>query len=111
MAAQASDLHVSSGPCRPISARGEPSVHLVCTWYRRLGRGFDRREAPPRWLAGLLVRYRTSDGHQRSRQFKRKRDAEAHVNLIEVDRLQGALIDPAWAASPSVSGGIVGGRR
>ena len=41
-----------------------------------------------------LVRYRTSDGQQRSRQFKRKKDAEAHVNLIEVDRLQGALIDP-----------------
>ena len=41
-----------------------------------------------------LVRYRTSDGQQRSRQFKRKRDAEAHVNLMEVDRLQGALIDP-----------------
>ncbi len=41
-----------------------------------------------------LVRYRTSDGHQRSRQFKRKKDAEAHVNLVEVDRLHGALIDP-----------------
>jgi integrase len=41
-----------------------------------------------------LVRYRTSDGEQRSRQFKRKRDAEAYVNLVEVDRLQGALIDP-----------------
>jgi integrase len=41
-----------------------------------------------------LVRYRTSDGQQRSRQFKRKKDAEAHVNLMEVDRLQGALVDP-----------------
>jgi integrase len=41
-----------------------------------------------------LVRYRTSDGQQRSRQFKRKKDAEAHVNLTEVDRLQGSLIDP-----------------
>ena len=41
-----------------------------------------------------LVRYRTSDGQQRSRQFKRKKDAEAHVSLMEVDRLQGALIDP-----------------
>jgi integrase len=41
-----------------------------------------------------LVRYRTSDGEQRSRQFKRKRDADAYVNLVEVDRLQGALIDP-----------------
>jgi integrase len=41
-----------------------------------------------------LVRFRTSDGQQRSKQFKRKRDAEAYVNLVEVDRLQGALIDP-----------------
>lgn len=41
-----------------------------------------------------LVRFRTSDGHQRSKQFKRKRDAEAHSNLVEVDRRQGSLIDP-----------------
>jgi len=41
-----------------------------------------------------LVRYRTSDGQQRSRQFKRKRDAEAYVSIVEVDRLHGALIDP-----------------
>jgi integrase len=41
-----------------------------------------------------LVRFRTSDGRQRSKQFKRKRDADAYVNLVEVDRLQGALIDP-----------------
>jgi integrase len=41
-----------------------------------------------------LVRYRTADGQQRSRQFKRKRDADAHVSLVEVDRLQGVLIDP-----------------
>ena len=41
-----------------------------------------------------LVRYRTSDGEQRSRQFKRKRDAEAYVNLVEVDRLQGGAHRP-----------------
>jgi integrase len=41
-----------------------------------------------------LVRFRTPDGQQRSKQFKRKRDAEAYVNLVEVDRLQGALVDP-----------------
>ena len=41
-----------------------------------------------------LVRFRTNDGHQRSKQFKRKKEAEAYVNLVEVDRLQGALIDP-----------------
>jgi hypothetical protein len=41
-----------------------------------------------------LVRFRTNDGHQRSKQFKRKKDAEAYVSLIDVDRLRGALIDP-----------------
>ena len=41
-----------------------------------------------------LVRFRTPDGQQRSKQFKRKKDAEAYVNLVEVDRLQGALVDP-----------------
>ena len=56
--------------------------------------GLDRREAPHDGSRAYLVRYRTSDGQQRSRQFKRKRDAEAHVNLVEVDRLQGVLIDP-----------------
>ncbi|MFM7536310.1 MAG: hypothetical protein ACKO91_11055, partial [Acidimicrobiales bacterium] len=41
-----------------------------------------------------LVRFRTPDGAQRSKQFKRKKDAEAYVNLIEVDRLRGTVIDP-----------------
>ena len=41
-----------------------------------------------------LVRYRTTDGHERSKQFKRKREADAYVNLVEVDRLNGGLIDP-----------------
>lgn len=41
-----------------------------------------------------LVRFRTPEGLQRSRQFRRKRDAAAYVNLVEVDRLNGALIDP-----------------
>ena len=41
-----------------------------------------------------LVRYRTVDGAQRSKQFKRKREADAYVNLVEVDRMSGALIDP-----------------
>jgi hypothetical protein len=34
-----------------------------------------------------LVRFRTADGHQRSKQFHRKRDADAYMNLIEVDRM------------------------
>ena len=41
-----------------------------------------------------LVRFRTAEGHQRSKQFRRKKDADAYVNLVEVDRLQGTLIDP-----------------
>jgi integrase len=41
-----------------------------------------------------LVRFRTPDGAQRSKQFRRKKDAEAFVNLIEVDRLRGTVIDP-----------------
>ena len=41
-----------------------------------------------------LVRFRTADGSQRSRQFKRKKDADAFVSIVEVDRLQGALVDP-----------------
>jgi len=41
-----------------------------------------------------LVRFRTADCHQRSKQFKRKREADAYVSLVEVDRMSGALIDP-----------------
>ena len=41
-----------------------------------------------------LVRFRTADGRQRSKQFKRKREADAYVSLVEVDRMSGALIDP-----------------
>ena len=40
------------------------------------------------------MRFRTADGHQRSKQFKRKREADGHVSLVEVDRMSGALIDP-----------------
>ncbi len=41
-----------------------------------------------------LVRFRTSDGKQRSKQFRRRREADAYANVIEVDRQSGALIDP-----------------
>ena len=40
------------------------------------------------------MRFRTTDGRQRSKQFKRKREADAYVSLVEVDRMRGALIDP-----------------
>ncbi|MGB9346495.1 MAG: tyrosine-type recombinase/integrase [Ilumatobacteraceae bacterium] len=41
-----------------------------------------------------LVRFRTADGKQRSKQFKRRRDALAFANVIEVDRQHGTLVDP-----------------
>ena len=41
-----------------------------------------------------LVRFRTADGSQRSKQFGRRKEAEAYVSLVEVDKLQGALVDP-----------------
>ena len=41
-----------------------------------------------------LVRYRTSDGKQRSKQFRRRRDADAFANAVEVDRRVGTLVDP-----------------
>lgn len=41
-----------------------------------------------------LVRFRTSDGKQRSKQFRRRREADAYANVVEVDRQNGALIDP-----------------
>lgn len=41
-----------------------------------------------------LVRFRTPDGQQRSKQFKRKRDADAYASVVEVDRNQGNLLDP-----------------
>ena len=41
-----------------------------------------------------LVRFRTVDGKERSKQFKRKREADAFVNIVEVDRMNGALVDP-----------------
>jgi integrase len=41
-----------------------------------------------------LVRSRTADGKQRSKQFKRRRDALAFANVTEVDRQHGNLVDP-----------------
>lgn len=41
-----------------------------------------------------LVRYRTPDGKQRSKQFARRRDADRFANVVEVDRTQGTLVDP-----------------
>ena len=41
-----------------------------------------------------LVRFRTADGKARSKQFKRKREADAYVSFVEVDRMNGTLVDP-----------------
>jgi integrase len=40
------------------------------------------------------VRFRAPDGTERTKQFKRKRDAERHVHLVEIDRTQGNFVDP-----------------
>lgn len=44
--------------------------------------------------SAYLVRFRTADGHERSRQFARRRDAEHFAHLTEVDRAQGSFVDP-----------------
>ena len=41
-----------------------------------------------------LVRYRTVDGKQRSKQFERKRDADAFCARTENDKLTGQFVDP-----------------
>jgi integrase len=41
-----------------------------------------------------LVRYRSADGKERSRQFKRRRDAERYASLVEVDLARGDWVDP-----------------
>ncbi len=41
-----------------------------------------------------LVRFRGPDGTERSKQFRRKRDADNYANLIEIDRTQGIVLDP-----------------
>jgi len=41
-----------------------------------------------------LVRFRAPDGTERSKQFKRRRDADAYADVIEVERASGSAIDP-----------------
>ncbi|MEZ5266536.1 MAG: hypothetical protein R2755_33160 [Acidimicrobiales bacterium] len=41
-----------------------------------------------------LVRYRTLDGKQRSKQFGRRRDAESFKARIQAERHEGTLVDP-----------------
>lgn len=41
-----------------------------------------------------LVRFRAPDGRERTKQFKRRRDAERYVHVIEIDRIQGNFVDP-----------------
>jgi integrase len=44
--------------------------------------------------AAYLVRFRSPDGVQRSKQFARRRDAERYANLVEIDISQGSWVDP-----------------
>ena len=57
-------------------------------------RGVDPHQASGEWSEGLQVRFRAPDGKERTKQFKRKRDAERHVHLVEIDRTQGDFVDP-----------------
>lgn len=49
----------------------------------------DRHGKGLRWLA----RWREPDGAERKKSFRKKVDAEAHVNLVEADKLRGTYID------------------
>jgi integrase len=44
--------------------------------------------------SAYLVRFRAPDGKERTKQFKRKRDADRYAQLIEIDRAQGSFVDP-----------------
>lgn len=49
----------------------------------------DRYGTGLRWLA----RWREPDGAERKKSYRKKTDAEAHVNLVEADKLRGTYID------------------
>ena len=72
--------------------------HSLCTWCApgtysgRMASIVEKRLCDG--SRAYLVRFRTADGQQRSKQFKRKREADAYVSVVEVDRMSGALIDP-----------------
>ena len=44
--------------------------------------------------SAYLVRFRGPDGKERSKQFKRRRDAERYASLVEVDLAHGGWVDP-----------------
>lgn len=43
---------------------------------------------------GWRARWRTPEGAQRSKTFKRKEDAQRHLTSIEHSKLTGAYVDP-----------------
>jgi len=49
---------------------------------------------------GYRVRYRDPLGNQRSRQFKRKVDAERFAREVEVDKDRGSWVDPRGGDIP-----------
>ena len=55
------------------------------------------RNGRARWCA----RYRTPDGHQRTRTFARKVDADHFLVEIEASKQRGSFVDPR-RASPTV---------
>ena len=73
----APDVHLGVGGIGTV-----PGVASVVS--KRLGNG----------QAAYLVRFRSPDGTQRSKQFRRRRDAEHYAHLVELDLAHGTWIDP-----------------
>lgn len=53
-----------------------------------------RKRVTKKGEARFLLRYRTPDGTERTRQFKTKREAERYANVIGADLLRREWIDP-----------------
>ncbi len=60
--------------------------------------------------SACLVRFRAPDGKERTKQFKRKRDADRYAQLIEIDRAQGSFVDPRLGKLTVGECGTGGGR-
>lgn len=60
-----------------------------------------------RWQA----RYRDPDGHERTKDFARKADAERFLATITADVLRGAFVDPHAGKAPSATSPSDGSMR
>lgn len=60
--------------------------------------GHVRRRKLEGGRTAYLPRYRGPDGHERSKQFAKRSDAERFLSVAEVSRAEGSWIDPAAEA-------------